>query len=1491
MGVMNTVNEEIKRVFAEYRLGIDVGSTTVKVVITDGASGELLYTRYERHGAKQTETVISMLSDANEFCRGKSVRAAVCGSGGKPIAEALGVHFIQEVVANASAVCRLYPNVRTAIELGGQDAKVIFFHKDEKTGRLQTTDMRMNGSCAGGTGAFIDEMASLLHISTPEFESLAREGKAAYDISGRCGVFAKTDIQPLLIEGAPHEDIARSVFHAIAKQTIGGLSQGLILKPPVIFEGGPLTFNPTLVDVFAERLSLSEDEIIKPVHPETIVAYGAAVAVDEIFPDAAEDEFVTIDELLERIVKNKVKASEKKHGKPFFDGEDDKKEFMERHDAELMTLEEANPDGDGRLRVYLGIDSGSTTSKFVLVDENERVVDRFYSNNRGEPLAVVRDGLTEMRQRYRSRGIELEIVGLGTTGYGESLFAKAFGADFHIVETVSHAEGCKKFFPDVSFVLDIGGQDMKAIWIDDGVVTNIMLNEACSSGCGSFLENFAASLGIPTENIADAAFKSEDPAILGSRCTVFMNSTIINEQREGKLPEDIMAGLCRSIIENVFTKVVRITNTDSLGDKIVVQGGTFKNRAVLCALEEYLGHKVTLAPYPGEMGAYGAAILTKRHIDEVGYANGVSTSFIGLDAVADFTYETMTGVRCRKCANQCSRTVMKFGNGGVWVTGNRCERGEFVSRQELGEEDNDEKTPEIVTQNAPDIFEEREKLLFRIYPCRTVSEKKNITVGIPRVLEFWDSMPFWTTFFTSLGYDVKLSKKSTRGMYERGLTYVASDTICFPAKLAHGHIDDLSKRGVDRIFMPYVMHMPPEGTDKLSPYVCSVLQGYPLVVKNSQSPEERYGVTFDTPIFHWFIEKDRRRQICEYAVKTLGVSKKEASDAFAEAHAAEEEFRKTLRERTSEVIADAEKRGEFVIVLAGRPYHTDPFVSHGISKLFTSKGIAVVPVDGLSGLEKVDLSRTRIEITNDFHTRMLAGAVIAASTKSLEYVQLVSFGCGHDAVLSDEIIRIMNGDGSAERKPPLILKIDESDSSGSLKIRVSSFIETVRIRRKLKEKKPEGTNSEGSYAIPIPSPVKFYKKDKKVRTLIIPNISEEVSILLGAILEKENFRIKTVPVGGTNEIKLGKKYVHNDICFPAQMVIGELIGELQRGNYNHDEVAVGMAKFQCDCRMSHYAGLLRKGLDAAGFSDVPIVTTDAGDTKEMHPGVMFFEIGPVIEAVWAFMMLDILSGLCRKIRPYEINAGETDRVYRSCIQKIADASRIGLSEIRRAFERAIDDMAKIPYDRSVLRPRVFVTGELLVTFHPGSNFGIERYLEKNGMEAVFPRLMDQFRKDFQVSIREIKDYHANIAPYSFLLDYLMKAVDEKLEKTALRHPLYTRAATTRELYAGVRDVIPETLSCGEGWLMAGEIAHFAKEGVKSFVILQPFGCLPNHICGRGVIKRLKDEYEDISILPLDLDPDTSFANVENRLQMLMMNANASAAEEDNSSDKKEARAS
>ena len=1442
------------------RLGIDIGSTTAKVVVLDRQRQTVLFSRYRRHHAEQSKTVRQLLMEVASAFPGQAFRGAVCGSGGKPIAEAIGAHYIQEVVANAAAVRALYPNTRTAIELGGQDAKIIFFYYDEASERLIASDMRMNGSCAGGTGAFIDEVASLLKIPTEEMEGLAAQGRAVHDISGRCGVFAKTDIQSVLNSGGRREDIALSAFHAIVKQTIGGLAQGLELKAPIIFEGGPLTFDPTLVRVFAQRLGLREEDIIRPEHPETLVARGAALAVDELFPAEEGTELLNLDDAIRALngYAETIRTAVSAPGKLYFNSPEERTAWQAAHALPELETPELHP-GDV-LRVYIGIDAGSTTSKLVFLDEDERVVDRFYAANHGDPLRVVQQGLLALHEKYEAMGVRLEVLGLGTTGYGELMMAKGFGADYHTVETVAHAAAARKYVPDVSFVLDIGGQDMKAIWLSGDIVTNITLNEACSSGCGSFLENFASSLGIPAEEIAAAAFRSSQPAALGSRCTVFMNSTIITEQKNGRQPDDIMAGLCRSIIENVFTKVIRISSPAALGDRVVVQGGTFKNDAVLRALEQYLGREVTRAPYPGEMGCIGAALLTRRQAEAAG--GQTASAFIGFDALRTFSYTQRENVRCPHCTNHCSRTLVEFSSGASYVTGNRCPRGEIVGEVNARP---------VRTVSAPDLFLKREALLFKDYPVTPVSGEKNAVVGLPRTLEFWDSMPFWTTFFRALGYRTALSHPSSRPQFEKGIPYVPSDTVCFPAKLAHGHIQDLVEQGVDCIFMPMVMEMPSESPKRASNYVCAVVKGYPLIIRNSEDPEKRWHTAFHTPMFHWHTPEDRKRQICDYMERAFSLPKAEVAAAFAQGETALESFRAKLREESRRILEDVRREGRFAVVLAGRPYHNDALVSHDLSRAFTKEGIPVLTVDSLPELSETDLRYTRAEITNNFHARMLSGAMVAAQTPELEYVQIVSFGCGHDAILSDEITRIMQ---EVSEKTPLILKLDEGDAGNSLHIRVKSFLETVSARR-----------AKGAEAPPSPLgdayPVKFEKADRKLRIVLIPNVSTAFCQVLSAVLRKEGLRAEPLPLGETREMQLAKKYVHNDTCFPAQMCIGEVLSALQSGRYEKGEVAVAMAKYQGDCRLSHYSALLRRAMDAAGFQEVPIVSTDPVDSKEMHPGVhmgMIFNL----QSLWALTMMDLLEELRRQIRPYELRPGETNAAFDRGIGRITAALERGTLPAVSAFRRAVDDLCAVPYDRSEPRPQVFVTGEYLVTFHPGSNFHIEEYLEQNGMEVILPRMTNVFRKDYLARLAEMKDYHVRYPLADDLStrggEQMFRLVLDTLEKIAAKHPLYRPCTPLPELAAETDGVMDHTFISGEGWLIPGEILEYAQRGVHAFVILQPFGCLPNHICGRGIMKKVKERFPAVQILPLDLDPDTSFANVENRLQMLIMNEKSRRAE-------------
>jgi predicted CoA-substrate-specific enzyme activase len=1459
-------------------LGIDVGSTTVKVVVIQPETKKMLCSRYERHHACQSEKVFTFLKDIFSQFPHENFRLALCGSGGRTIAQMIHAPYIQEVVANSIAVRTFYPQARVAIELGGQDAKIVFFYHDTATKRLLAGDMRMNGSCAGGTGAFIDEVASLLRTPVEKFAALAAKGTQIYDISGRCGVFAKTDIQPLLNQGGLLEDIALSTFHAIAKQCIGGLAQGLEIKPPVIFEGGPLTFNPALIKVFAERLGLAESDIIRPLNSETLIAYGAALSINELFQDYDKNFSPEAALTSLSMYREIVTGNEKKASLIFFSSKSERKEFLERHkilsiDSNLAALKQRRGE---TIRVYLGIDAGSTTSKFVLIDEDENVLDSFYSPNRGEPLKVIRQALLDMHKKYKAAGINLEVVALGTTGYGELLFDKALGADFHTVETVAHATAAQKYVPGVTFILDVGGQDMKAINISNDIVTNITVNEACSSGCGSFLETFAETLHIPVDKIAETSFKAKNPARLGSRCTVFMNSTIITEQRNGKQADDIMAGLCRSIIENVFTKVVRISNTDQLGNKIVVQGGTFKNDAVLRALEQYLGRNVVRAPYPGEMGAIGIAILTKRQINEHGYTSphgrSGSSRFIGFEALENFSYTQNANLICPFCSNNCNRTLVRFSKlphaeaGLTWVTGNRCERGELVG---------DPQDPAIreaadkITRNmnsVPDMIKIRNELLFKDYPFSQLLPTKETTIGIPRVLDFWRDLPFWKVFFGALGFKTKVSRKSSKQLYEKGLQYIASDTVCFPAKLVHGHIQDLIESRVDRIFMPQLNRLPPDNMEKYSTFTCPVLKSYPLSIKYSNNPEDKHGIPFDTPLFHWFSERDRDYQLCRFMRETFNIPQNICLAAISQGDKALKEFNKALAETGKKIMDETEKKGGFAVVISGRHYQYDDLVNHNISKYFTNIGIPVLTVDSLPDLGKISLRNSRLDITNNNHARLLSGAIFTAGHPALEYVDIFSFGCGHDALYTDEIIRIMN---EISGKSPLILKMDESDIAGPLRIRIRSFIETVMIRRK-----KEAFNVK---PLSDPYPVKFTKAAKHEKILLIPNVSRAFCLMMSSCLVNEGIRAEPLPMGNADAIAMGKKYVHNDICFPAQIVIGEAITALKSGKYDPDKVVLGTGKIMCDCRLANYLALARKALDEAGFSQVPVLATDLHDMKNAHPAFRFTAL-TYAKTLFGLIATDTLEFLRRRIRPYELIKGETDQVVEKAFVEIAKSfEKTGVPGLFMTFRKAIGEICTIRYDRSIPRDLVFIQGEYLLTFHPGSNLEIERYLENNGLEVALPRMHDIYRQLFVMhTVSEMNEFNVRHSLFDTLFarigDSFVDFASNVTDKIAKKHPLYEDAVRLPDAAKLSDPIMHHSVMSGESFMIAADILHHAKKGVRSFVILQPFGCLPNHICGRGVIKKIKELHPDIQILPLDYDPDVSFANIENRLQMLIMNA-------------------
>lgn len=1516
-------------------VGIDVGSTTGKIAVFDPRTQKVLFRRYLRHHARQVECVKNLFLEVKEVFPDTPLRAAFCGSGGAALAAALDLPYVQEVVANALAVSAFYPTARTAIELGGQDAKMVFFEYDTTQERLNVADMRMNGSCAGGTGAFIDEIATLLKVPTEKFNDLAAQGSSVHTISGRCGVYAKTDIQPLLNQGVSREEIALSSFHAIAKQTIGGLAQGLDIVAPVVFEGGPLTFNPRLIKVFAERLNLGREDIIIPEHPETIVAVGAALSLTDLFRDTPAK--LVLDEAIhtletKRIVvvdgasalcsldeSNEQDSSAFALSMPLFENEAEKDRFVEHHklgDSTSLKERKGAEQLPSSLSVFLGIDSGSTTTKLVLLDTQGNLVDSFYAPNEGEPLKVAQKALMDLHDSYAEAGCELAILGVGTTGYGELMFAQALNADSHTVETVAHAHAAQRYVPDVSFILDIGGQDMKALWIDEGIITNVVVNEACSSGCGSFLENFASTLGIATQDIAEAAFRSESPAALGSRCTVFMNSSIVTEQKNGKTPDDIMAGLCRSIIENVFTKVIRVSNLESLGNRIVVQGGTFLNDAVLRAFEQYVGHEVVRAPYPGLMGAIGAALIAQEQVSNQSKAHASSqseerassqkstehassqpSSFIGWDALRNFEYTQETNLICPFCANRCNRTRITFSNGSSWITGNRCPRGEVVGDPKDASVRDAVRAAKKAMDSVPNLYAERETLLFKDWPFSKVVPDQNITIGLPRVLFYWDTMPFWKTLLQALGFTVKLSHLSTRAIYEDGLQAVASDTVCFPAKLVHGHLRDLHNQNVDRIFMPIVTTVPSENTADTSQSMCAVVKGYPLVIKNSDNPERRWDIPFDSPLFHWFTEKDKAHQLKTYFQEMFDIPEKATEAALAQANAAQASFHESLQQRGAEVLAQVRKEGRYAVVLAGRPYHNDTLVNHELPSFFTDLGIPVITADSVPGITEVNLDNSLIDIVNNFHARMLSSAVIAAQSPHMEYVQIVSFGCGHDAYLSDEIIRLMKEVGP---KTPLVLKVDESDIRGPLGIRTRSFVETIERRRaqeQASESKQEFVSAaeseqeqtldrkiarETGAKLNDPYPQKFDKAAVKERVVLVPNTSHAFSRMMSAVFAKQGLRTVSLPIGRERAIYLGKKYVHNDICFPAQIVIGEALEALESGKYDLDHVAVATGKYIGDCRLTHYAALLRKALDDAGYEQVPIITNDDVDFHDIHPGFKLNLIS-AIRIAFTLPMIDALEELLRKMRPYELEEGSANAAFDRALDCLVEGLEAGgVRGAKKAFAQSIEIMKQVPYDRSNPRPTVLIVGEYLLNFHPGANHDIEDYLENNGLEVIEARMTDVIRKTYFYQDSQVKEFKvdrpfANKATYA-IDNRVFDLAHDVTDRIAKAHPLYTPPCRMPDLVQASDPIIHHTFDAGEGVLIPAEILHHAEHGCRAFVILQPFGCLPNHVVGRGIAKRLKELYPDAQILPLDFDPDVSFANIENRLQMLIMNARAAHSE-------------
>ncbi len=964
-------------------LGIDVGSTTVKAAVID-ENNNIIYKSYVRHFSRVKETVLAELNEVKKL--GGEFSVSITGSAGLGLSQRSGVNFVQEVQAAFIAIRKYYPETDAAIELGGEDAKIIFV-----TGG---TEQRMNGSCAGGTGAFIDQMATLLDITVPQMDEYALRAEKTYPIASRCGVFAKSDIQPLLNQGAKKEDISASIFQAVVDQTVSGLAQGRRIKGNVLFLGGPLHFLKGLRRAFVKTLNLSEESAIFPENAPCFMAIGAALYSANFNPEP-------IDGIIEKISSAKC-SDDIVTGKPLFSSKEEYSDFVKRHRAtDLKFADIATYKGDG----YLGIDSGSTTTKLMLITEDCRILWSHYQTNNGQPLDIV---INKLKELYKICGDKIKIRAAAVTGYGEDLIKNAIKADFGIVETVAHFKAALHFNPKVDFIIDIGGQDIKCFKIKNGAIDSIMLNEACSSGCGSFIQTFARAMGMEIDKFAEKGLYAKHPVELGSRCTVFMNSAVKQAQKEGATVDDISAGLSSSIVKNAIYKVIRAASADELGENIVVQGGTFLNDAVLRSFEIETGKQVIRPGIAGLMGAFGAALYAKENIKG-------ESSVATREELEEFTY-TARGANCGACTSNCNINIIKFSDGRKYISGNKCERG---AGRKAASTDLDiyhfkqQRLPECVERGA-----------------RGASRGK---VGLPLQLGMYEQLPLWAGFFEKLGFEVVLSEKSSRELYFKGQHTVASDTACYPAKLMHGHIESLLDKGVNFIFLPCESYNIDEHCS-VNHYNCPVVAYYPELLKanNERLNDDNFIMPYIDLNMRASTVKKLRAALSKYNFK-----KREIEEALDEGFERLARYKADVFAKTDEIIWKAEQEDKQVIVLAGRPYHLDPEINHGINKLLTSLGFAVLSEDGVC--EKGN--KVKVDVLNQwtYHSRLYRAADFVSQRKNVNLVQLVSFGCGLDAITSDEVRAILEKNGKLYTQ----IKIDEINNSGVVKIRLRSMLAAI----------------------------------------------------------------------------------------------------------------------------------------------------------------------------------------------------------------------------------------------------------------------------------------------------------------------------------------------------------------------------------------------------------------------------------------------------------------
>ena len=1398
----------------EYKAGIDIGSTTVKLVVLDDQN-RILYGQYKRHMARTQATLAELLREAQESIGECKLRIRVTGSGAINLAKSLEIEFMQEVVAVATALKHEAPQTDVAIELGGEDAKIIYFN-----GGIEE---RMNGICAGGTGSFIDQMASLLQTDAEGLNRAAEDYREIYPIAARCGVFAKTDIQPLINEGARIEDLAASIFQAVVNQTISGLACGKPIRGCVAFLGGPLHFMPELKKAFIRTLKLTPESIVDPENSHLFAAVGAALK-------AENDPAVDASELARRLADGVKITYEMPRLAPLFESQAEYDGFLKRHEKAVLPKMELSA---YRGNAFLGIDAGSTTTKMVLIGQEGQLLFSFYANNKGDPIQTAKEGMALLQGGIHDG---VKICRSCSTGYGEALLKSAFSLDDGEVETIAHCTAASFFEPRVDCVLDIGGQDMKCIKLKNGVVDTILLNEACSSGCGSFIENFANSLGYTAPEFAREALFATAPVDLGTRCTVFMNSNVKQAQKEGATVSDISAGLAYSVIKNALYKVIKLADAGDLGQHIVVQGGTFHNQAVLRAFERIAGTEATCPDVSGLMGAFGAALIARRHY------SGEATTMLSLDEIQALTY-TATTRRCGGCSNNCMLTLNRFSNGQTHMTGNRCEKG-------MGDAKSKKKAPNMVDYKKSRIFD---------YEPLAEADAPRGVIGIPRVLNIYENYPFWATFFKKLGFCVILSPWSNRKLYELGMESIPSESECYPAKLSHGHVEWLIARGVKTIFHPCVFFERQETENAQNHYNCPIVVSYAENIRNNVESLGSENVRYVHPFMAFTSEKTVAHKMIEVCASEWSIPADEVKAAVSAAWLEQLQAKEDIRREGERLMAEMRERGSKGIVLAGRPYHIDPEINHGIPELIASYGLYVFTEDSLP-LDTNPIRPLRVVDQWVYHTRLYNAAEFVCKWDDLELIQLNSFGCGLDAVTTDQVNEILE----KSNKLYTVLKIDEVNNLGAVRIRIRSLLSAMRIREE-----------QDIRAIPhnAPHPKVAYTKQMQddQYTILAPQMSPIHFGILEPIFSKHGYRIVILDNDHRGVVDVGLKFVNNDACYPSITAVGQIMDAVLSGKYDTNRLAIIMSQTGGCCRASNYVAFIRRALEKTGNAHIPVISLNANG-MEKNEG---FTISPklLIDAVRAVVYGDLLMRCLYCVRPYEKIAGSANELHqeleRLCIDSLINPkSPYRYKTMCQKIVRAFDEL---PIHEDLKKPRVGVVGEILVKYMPLANNHIVDLLEREGAQAVVPDLIDFFHYSFYNNKFRRENYlTSKKGEVGSLLAIRAVEMIRRPAVLALRaSKRFDAPISITEIEALTQPFLSTGNQYGEGWFLAGEMVELITHGTPNIVCIQPFACLPNHVVGKGVIKKLREVYPASNVVAVDYDPGASEVNQLNRIKLML----------------------